>query len=194
MFVQAHDPDYVPEPIYPKYIPLEDDHEFLAEEQPLPPIDSPITESPYSVTRCRIQEDPEEYEDDETEDGPVDYPMDEGDDGDDDEGDSSRDDANDEDEDEEDEEEEEHLASTSVIPPPTTDITIWGPRIIPSDPQTSISLPLEAEAPDMRSGESSTARPTMSRWNRLWFCSDGRFFEIGYRGLRVGYGIRDTGL
>ncbi|GJX02346.1 putative reverse transcriptase domain-containing protein [Tanacetum coccineum] len=32
MFIQAHDPDYVPEPIYPEYIPLEDEHEFLAEE------------------------------------------------------------------------------------------------------------------------------------------------------------------
>ncbi|GKB96158.1 hypothetical protein Tco_0982295 [Tanacetum coccineum] len=37
MFVQAHDPDYVPEPIYPEYILLEDEHEFSAEEQPLPP-------------------------------------------------------------------------------------------------------------------------------------------------------------
>ncbi|GJY20431.1 hypothetical protein Tco_0392997 [Tanacetum coccineum] len=42
MFIQAHDPDYMPEPIYPEYIPLEDDHEFLAEEQPLPPICSPL--------------------------------------------------------------------------------------------------------------------------------------------------------
>ncbi|GKF93441.1 hypothetical protein Tco_0280160, partial [Tanacetum coccineum] len=53
-----------------------------------------------------------------------------GDDGDDDDGDSSRDDANDEDEDEEDEEEEEeeeHLAPITVRP------------------QTSISLPPEAE-------------------------------------------------
>ncbi|GKE02983.1 hypothetical protein Tco_1390966, partial [Tanacetum coccineum] len=94
----------------------------------------------------RVREDPEEYEDDETEDGPVDYPMDGGDDGDDDDGDSSKDDANDEDEDEEDEEdekEEEHLApadSTTVRPadepvflperiepvilPPSTDITV----------------------------------------------------------------------
>ncbi|GJZ04554.1 hypothetical protein Tco_0537829, partial [Tanacetum coccineum] len=121
MFIQAHDPDYVPEPIYPEYIPLEDDHEFPAEEQPLPPIDSPTTESDP-------EEDPEEYEDDETEDGPVDYPMDGGDngddgyDGDDDDDDSSGDDARDEDEDEEDdedeEEEEEHLApaDSTVIP------------------------------------------------------------------------------
>ncbi|GJY46147.1 hypothetical protein Tco_0435210 [Tanacetum coccineum] len=26
MFTQAHDPDYVPEPVYPEYIPLEDEH------------------------------------------------------------------------------------------------------------------------------------------------------------------------
>ncbi|GJR42165.1 hypothetical protein Tco_1310268 [Tanacetum coccineum] len=76
MFVQAHDPDYVSEPIYPEYIPLEDDHEFPAEEQPLPPIDSPTVESPGYVTESDPEEDPEEYEDDETEDGPVDYPMD----------------------------------------------------------------------------------------------------------------------
>nr|GEU30186.1 reverse transcriptase domain-containing protein [Tanacetum cinerariifolium] len=29
MFIQQHDPDYVPEPMYPKYIPLEDEHEIL---------------------------------------------------------------------------------------------------------------------------------------------------------------------
>ncbi|GKC66828.1 hypothetical protein Tco_1099426 [Tanacetum coccineum] len=62
MFVQAHDPDYVPEPIYPEYIPLEDEHEFPAEEQPLAPVDSPTAESPGYVT----ESDPE---DGETEDG-----------------------------------------------------------------------------------------------------------------------------
>ncbi|GJS60509.1 hypothetical protein Tco_0655293 [Tanacetum coccineum] len=167
MFVDAHDPDYVPEPIYPEYIPLEDEHEFPAEEQPLPPVDSPTAESPGYVTESDPEEDPEEYEDDETEDGPVDYPMDGGDDGDDDDGDSSGDDADgededDEDEDEEEEEEEEHLAPADsaivvpvdepvfppegtwpVIPPPSIDITI-GSRITVR-PQTSISLPPEAE-------------------------------------------------
>ncbi|GKG22399.1 hypothetical protein Tco_0387702, partial [Tanacetum coccineum] len=92
MFIQAHDHDYVPEPIYLEYIPLEDEHEFPAEEQPLPLVDSPTMLS---------------------------HP-DGGDDGDDDDGDSSRDDADDEDEDEEDEEKEkEHLAladSTIVVP------------------------------------------------------------------------------
>ncbi|GJT05552.1 E-beta-farnesene synthase, partial [Tanacetum coccineum] len=153
----AHDPDYVPEPIYPEYIPLEDDHEFLAEEQPLPPVDSPTAESPSYVTESDPEEDPEEYEDDEIEDGPVDYPMDGEDDGDDDDDDSSGDDA-----DGEDEEEEEHLAPADsaivvpvdepvfppegtepVIPPPSTDITI-GVRITVR-PQASISLPPEAE-------------------------------------------------
>ncbi|GJT36613.1 hypothetical protein Tco_0927032 [Tanacetum coccineum] len=143
MFIHAHDPDYVPEPIYPEYIPLEDEHEFPAEEQPLPPVDSPTAESPGYVTESDPEEDPEENEDDETEDGLVDYPMDGGDDGDADNGYSSRDDANDEDEDEE--EEEEHLAPADstvvvltdehvsppegtelVIPPPFTDITIGG--------------------------------------------------------------------
>ncbi|GJV42340.1 putative reverse transcriptase domain-containing protein [Tanacetum coccineum] len=116
-------PDYIPGPEDPQ-TPLvpqdEDEHEFPAEEQPLPPVDSPIAESPGHVTESDLEEDPEEYEDDETEDGPVDYPMDGRDDGDDDDGDSSRDDADGEDEDEEDEEEEEdHLTladSTTVIP------------------------------------------------------------------------------
>ncbi|GJW22545.1 hypothetical protein Tco_0033167 [Tanacetum coccineum] len=47
---KAHDLDYVPEPIYPEYIPLEDEHELPAEEQPLPPVDSPTAESPEYVT------------------------------------------------------------------------------------------------------------------------------------------------
>ncbi|GKG30366.1 hypothetical protein Tco_0420264, partial [Tanacetum coccineum] len=68
-------------PPSPEYIPLEDKHVFPAEEQPLPL-----------------------NEDDETEDGLVDYPMDGGDDGDDDDDDSSGDDIDDEDEDDEDKE------------------------------------------------------------------------------------------
>ncbi|GKC10336.1 hypothetical protein Tco_1007118, partial [Tanacetum coccineum] len=112
------------EPIYPEYIPLEDEHVFPVEEQPLPPVDSPTAESPGYVTESDLEEDPEEYEDDETEDGLVDYPMDGGDDGDDDDGDLYRDDADDEDEDEEDEEEdeEEHLApANSAVVVPTVE-------------------------------------------------------------------------
>ncbi|GJW71988.1 putative reverse transcriptase domain-containing protein [Tanacetum coccineum] len=167
MFIQPHDPDYVPKPIYPEYIPLEDEHKFLVEEHPLPLVDSPTVELPVYVAESDPEEDPEEYEDDETEDGPVDYPMDGGDDRDDDENDSSRDDADDEDEEDEDkedeEEEEEHLTlddsvvvvptvelvfppkgTEPVIPPPSTDITTTGARITVRL-QASISLPPEAE-------------------------------------------------
>ncbi|GJZ63527.1 hypothetical protein Tco_0619948 [Tanacetum coccineum] len=140
--LRPHDPDYVPEPMYPEYIPLEDEHVYPDEEQPLPPVVSPTTKLPGYVTEL----DPEEYKDDETKDGLVDYPMDRGEDGDDDDDDSSRDDADDEDEDEE--EVEEHLAPADsavvvptvelvsphkgkepVTPPPSTDITTTGARI-----------------------------------------------------------------
>ncbi|GKC99659.1 hypothetical protein Tco_1169934, partial [Tanacetum coccineum] len=165
-FIQPHDPDYVPEPIYPEYIPLEDDHVFPAKEQPLPPVISPTAESPGYVVELDPEEDPEEYKDDETEDGPVDYPIDGGEDGDDDDGDSHGDDADDEDEDEdeedeeEEEEEEEEADSAVVVPtvelvfppegtelvtsPPSTDITTTGARITVRL-QASISFPLEAE-------------------------------------------------
>ncbi|GKF58388.1 hypothetical protein Tco_0171925, partial [Tanacetum coccineum] len=142
MFIQPHDPDYVPEPIYPEYIPLEDEHLFPVKAQPLPPVDSPTAESPGYVAESDPEEDLEEYEDDETEDGPVDYPMDGGDDGDDDDGNSSGDNVEDEDE------EEEYLTLADsvvgvptvepisspegiepVIPPPSTDITTTGAKI-----------------------------------------------------------------
>ncbi|GKF46285.1 hypothetical protein Tco_0136087, partial [Tanacetum coccineum] len=110
------------------------------------------------------KKDPDEYEDDEIEDGPVDYPMDGGEDRDDDDGGSSGDDVDDDDDEDEEEEEEEHLASADsivvvstvklivsppegtepVTPPPFTDITTTGARITVRL-QASISLLLEAE-------------------------------------------------
>nr|GEY19582.1 reverse transcriptase domain-containing protein [Tanacetum cinerariifolium] len=156
MFIQPHDPDYVPEPMYPEYIPPEDEHVLPAEDQPLPPIDSPTAESSGYVTETDL----EEYEDDETEDGLVNNPIDGGDDGDDDDGDSYGDDADDKDEDEE---EEEDLAPCDsaiviptvelvsppegikpVIPPPSTNTTTTGARIIVWL-HDAISLPLESE-------------------------------------------------
>nr|GFD10467.1 hypothetical protein [Tanacetum cinerariifolium] len=62
--------------MYPEYIPLEDEHVLLAEEQPLPLVDSPTAELPRYVAESDPEDDPEEYEDDESEDGPVDYHMD----------------------------------------------------------------------------------------------------------------------
>nr|GEU79224.1 reverse transcriptase domain-containing protein [Tanacetum cinerariifolium] len=161
MFIQPHDLDYVIGPMYPEYIPLEDEHVLSFEEQPLPPVDSLTAELPGYVAESDPKEDPKEYEDDQTEDGPVDYPMDGGDDGDDDDSDSSGDDVDDKDEDEE--EEEEHLASADfaiviptvelvspskgiepVIPPPSTDTTTTGARINVRL-QATISLSPEAK-------------------------------------------------
>ncbi|GKA32815.1 hypothetical protein Tco_0719182, partial [Tanacetum coccineum] len=132
MFIQPHDPDYVLEPIYPVYIPLEDEHEFLAEEQPLPPVVLPIVESPGYVVESDPKEDPEEN------------------------------DVNDKDEEDEEEEEEHLALADSavviptvelvsppegtehVIPPPSTDISTTGVRITVRL-QASISLTPEAE-------------------------------------------------
>ncbi|GKG32957.1 hypothetical protein Tco_0430467, partial [Tanacetum coccineum] len=50
MFIQPHDPDYVLEPIYLEYIPLENEHVFPVKEQPLPLVVSPTAESPGYVT------------------------------------------------------------------------------------------------------------------------------------------------
>ncbi|GJS49912.1 hypothetical protein Tco_0600033, partial [Tanacetum coccineum] len=106
------------------YIPLEDEHVFPAEEQPLPPVVSPTAESPGYVVESDPEEDPEEN-------------------GDDDDDNSSGDDADDEDEDEEnkdeededeEEEEEDHLA------PPNS--TVLCNLLFEA---ASISLPPEAE-------------------------------------------------
>nr|GEU74472.1 hypothetical protein [Tanacetum cinerariifolium] len=110
-----------------------------------------------------LKEDPEKYEDDESEDGPIDYPIDGGDDVDDDDGDSSGDDDDNEDEDEEDEEDEEkeeHLAPADsaiviptvklvyppegiepVIPPPSTDTTTTRAKIIALIDAVTATLP-----------------------------------------------------
>ncbi|GJX48395.1 hypothetical protein Tco_0273585 [Tanacetum coccineum] len=152
-FIKAHDPNYVPEPIYPEYIPLEDDHEFPAEEQPLPPVDSPTAESPDSIPEGRILRRIQRG--------------------------TRNDEARMDEEDEDDEEEEEHLApadSTTiipvdepvfppegtepVIPPPSTDITI-GARITVR-PQTSISLPPEAEVERLLTMTTPSPSPPIS--------------------------------
>nr|GEZ12166.1 reverse transcriptase domain-containing protein [Tanacetum cinerariifolium] len=165
MFIQPHDPDFMPEPIYPKYIPLKEEHILSAEEQLLPPVVSPTAESPGYVANG----------------------------GDDDDGDSSGYDADDEDEDEE-EEGKEHLAPADsvvviptdelvsppegtypIIPPPSTDTTTIRARITirPDDI-------LESEQPPRK---------------RLCLSTLGFRYEIGEsstRGRGVDYGFADT--
>nr|GEZ97834.1 hypothetical protein [Tanacetum cinerariifolium] len=74
-------PNYIPGPEEPHTPPVpqdEDEHEpkFIQPHDPdylLPPIDSPTAKLSGYVAESDPEEDPEEYEDDETEDGPVDY-------------------------------------------------------------------------------------------------------------------------
>ncbi|GJZ70920.1 hypothetical protein Tco_0634771 [Tanacetum coccineum] len=109
-------PDFVPEHVYPEFMPPEDDV-LPAEEQPLPDAISPTTDSPGYITESDPEEDPEEDDEDPEED-PADYPVDK----DDEEEESLGDDADDkeENEGEDEEEEEEHLAlADSVLPPQT---------------------------------------------------------------------------
>ncbi|GKF84746.1 hypothetical protein Tco_0249644, partial [Tanacetum coccineum] len=115
--------DFVPKPMYPEYMPQEDEI-LSAEEQSLPAAASPTADSPGYVHESDLEEEPEEDDEDPEED-PTNYPVDRDDDDDD-----------DEDEDEDEEEEEEHSAPTNFVPPihrMTAKITIRD--------EPSISLP-----------------------------------------------------
>ncbi|GJT05983.1 putative reverse transcriptase domain-containing protein [Tanacetum coccineum] len=114
--------DFVPEPMYPEYMPQED--EILpAEEQPLPATAaSPTADSPGYVPESDPEEDDEDPEED-----PADYPAD-------------GDDDDDEDEDEDEEEEEEHPAPADSVPP----VHRMTARISIRD-EPSISLPPREE-------------------------------------------------
>nr|GFB85081.1 hypothetical protein [Tanacetum cinerariifolium] len=218
---EPHDPDFLPEPIYPEYIPLEDEHILPAKEQPLPPVVSPTVESPGYVAESNPEEDPKEYEVDETKDGPVDHPIDGGDDGDDDDGDSSGYDADDEDEDKEDEEEDEHLApadsANSISLPPEAEVERLLAMPTPSpSPLTLLSPPSTGErlarctAPtallspplppslyplppaDRRDDILESEQPPRKR---LWLSTLGYRYEVGEsftRGRGVDYGFSDT--
>ncbi|GJT70147.1 putative reverse transcriptase domain-containing protein [Tanacetum coccineum] len=112
--------DYVLEPIYPEYMPLEDEV-FLAEEQPLPATASPTAQSPDYVLESDPEADPEEDDDEDPEEDPVDYPADGGDDGDDEEGSSEDDDMDIEADDDEEEEEHPAPADSVVVALPAAD-------------------------------------------------------------------------
>ncbi|GKE31587.1 hypothetical protein Tco_1450909, partial [Tanacetum coccineum] len=73
---------YVPEPVFPEFIPPEDEV-LPAEEQPLPVAASPTVDLPGYVPESDPKEDPEEDDEEDPEEDPADYPADGGDDGDD---------------------------------------------------------------------------------------------------------------
>ncbi|GJW15907.1 putative reverse transcriptase domain-containing protein [Tanacetum coccineum] len=100
-------PDFVLEPVYPEFMPPEDEV-LPAEEQPLPAAASPTADSPGYVPDPK--KDPEEDDDEDPEEDLADYHADRGDNGDD------EDELSDNDEDDDvdiegDEKEEEHPAS-----------------------------------------------------------------------------------
>nr|GEZ99282.1 hypothetical protein [Tanacetum cinerariifolium] len=66
---------YVPELVYPEYMPPEDDV-FPAEEQPLPVAATPTVDSPGYIPEFDPNGDPEEDEEEDPKEDPADYPTD----------------------------------------------------------------------------------------------------------------------
>ncbi|GJT76089.1 hypothetical protein Tco_1042814 [Tanacetum coccineum] len=199
-------PDFVPEPIYPEFMPIED--EILpAKVQPLPVAVSPTADSPGYVLESDPEEDPEEDYDEDLEEDPADYPDDGGDDGDD------EDEPSDDDEDEEvdieadDEEEEEHpapadstavaamirlraeaastshslpLPSLSPIPTPTSSPPLLLPSTNHREDRLEVTLP-----PRKRLGIALGPRYEVGE-------SSSAAFARPARGLRVDYGFVAT--
>ncbi|GJZ16781.1 hypothetical protein Tco_0552904 [Tanacetum coccineum] len=154
-------PEFVPEPVYPEFMPSEHDV-FPAEEQPLPATVSPTIDSPGYIT----DSDPEEYEEDPEED-PIDYPADEGDDDDDESSDDYEDDDDDVEEDD-DEEEEEHPSPVDFVLPPVHRVTArmsiraQTPISLPSDIEVARLLAIPTPPPSPLSLLSSPLPPILS--------------------------------
>nr|GFA70786.1 hypothetical protein [Tanacetum cinerariifolium] len=127
---------YVPDSVYPEYIPPEDDV-FPADEQPLPAAASPTAESPGYIPESNPDEDPEEDDDEDPEEDPADYPADHDDD----------------------DEEEEHPASADSIPPPPA---LSPPPILPI-PLPAASPPLQLLSFDRRADRPEVALPPRKR-------------------------------
>ncbi|GJW21999.1 hypothetical protein Tco_0032621 [Tanacetum coccineum] len=148
-------PDFVPKPIYPEYMPQEDEV-FPAEEQPLPAVASPTAQSPDYVPESDPEVDPEEDDDEDPEEDPIDYPADGGDD-DDNEDESSKDDEDDDEVDieaDDDDEEKEHptpadfVVNSYISTLPSSPLSPWSSPLpqIPLPP-LPVSLPILVLSP-----------------------------------------------
>ncbi|GKE06730.1 hypothetical protein Tco_1398748, partial [Tanacetum coccineum] len=128
-------PDFVQEPVYPEFMPPED--EILpAEEHPLPTAVSPTANSPGYVPESGPKEDPEEDDDEDPEEDPVDGGDDEDD----------QDESSDDDEDDDvniEEEEEEHLApaDSTVVALPAVDHAPYAEETEPFETDESAATP-----------------------------------------------------
>ncbi|GJW23880.1 putative reverse transcriptase domain-containing protein [Tanacetum coccineum] len=213
-------PDYItsPEPMYPEYMPHEDEI-LSAEEQPLPAAASPTADSPGYVPESDPEEEPEEDDEDPEED-PADYPADRDDDDDDD------------DEDEDEEEEEEHPApADSVLPvhrmtarisirdepsislPPREEVErLLALTTPPPSPLTTLSsplpqipsLPLPIPSPPPNSlTHIEITESCLPLWKRVYFASPTPSHEAGESSaadvapghpmsMELNYGITDT--
>ncbi|GKD75542.1 hypothetical protein Tco_1333824 [Tanacetum coccineum] len=134
-------PNFVLEPVYPKFMPPEDEV-LPAEEHPLPTALSPTADSPSYVLESDPEEDPKEDNDEDPEEDPADYPANGGDDGDD------KDESSDDDEDDDvdiegDEEEEEHPApaDSTAIDLPAVDQAPSAEEIEPFETDESATTP-----------------------------------------------------
>ncbi|GJU62704.1 hypothetical protein Tco_1244539 [Tanacetum coccineum] len=167
--------DFVSEPIYPEFMPPEDEV-FPAEEQLLPAAASPTDQSPGYIPESDPEEDPEEDDEDPEED-PAGYPTDRDDD-DKEEEEPYEDDANDEDKDEE-EGEEEHPALADSVPPVhcmTARIFI----LIPSPPLLPISSPISSPPVLLPSTNRKADRPKVCLPPRKRLCfTQGPMYEAG---------------
>nr|GFA96114.1 hypothetical protein [Tanacetum cinerariifolium] len=175
-------PEFVPELVYPKFMPTEDDI-LPAEEEPLPTAASPTTESPGYVADSNPDEDLEE----DPEDDHADYPADGGD-GDDEPSDDNDDDDDTDDEnekpfeDEEDDEDEEHMAladsfvirlhrarKTIILEPPMSASI----KACIARHAALLSLPLPISSPPLPLSSPLTTSPTNTRE------------PLGYRAVRI---------
>nr|GEW13636.1 putative reverse transcriptase domain-containing protein [Tanacetum cinerariifolium] len=166
-------PLFVSEPVYPKFMPQEDDV-LPAEEQPLPAAVSPTTNSPGYIPESNLKEDLEEdlkEDDEDPKEDPANYPTDRDDDDEDEEEKSFRDKANDEeDEDKNEEEDDEHQASADSVPPPvhrvTARMSILSPPLpispLPQPASPTYSLGYRAAMIRLRAESPSTFHPLPS--------------------------------
>ncbi|GJY60305.1 putative reverse transcriptase domain-containing protein, partial [Tanacetum coccineum] len=134
-------PDYVPGPEYPEYLALSDE-EVPVEDQPYVVADSPIALSPGYVADSDLEEDPEE----DSEDGPVDYPADGGDGDDDDSFNNDKE-----------EEEEEHLALADSVVAPVVDHAPSSEETEPFETDESAATP--PSPPAYRTNARTSIRP-----------------------------------
>ncbi|GJU68222.1 hypothetical protein Tco_1254481 [Tanacetum coccineum] len=153
---------YVPEPAYPKFMPLEDEV-LPAEEQPLHAALSPTANSPGYVPESDPEEDPEEDDDEDPKEDPADYPANGGDDGDD-EDESSNDN---EDDDVDIKEEEEHLAhvDSTVVALPAVDHASSAEETDPFETDESTATPPPHPAYQVTARISILDEPPITFWS-----------------------------